>query len=206
MNRAFGPVASLVLSVALAVLSAGCGSGQATPMATMQKMLTALETGKKADFVACWGINEEQKRFIAALWDIDRQLRRLKDGIREAYGPEGLAAFHTAPGLQTQGFDETLEKDVSKLSVKTVGETALCTSPGSDKPLRMVRIEDRWVADTEAALTPMITVERVLQLAPKMEGVVDRVVAQVGQADVTPARLKGLYTREIVMAIMGPVE
>jgi len=159
-------------------LVAGCGKGQSTPRATLEKLVDAMKNGDKAEIVECFDADGEQSVLVESTADMLVALKELDDACTGEFGDSWDSV--------TQGPGRNPFKDVNAddAEITVDGDKATAKFPTRRGAMNLVRKDGVWRIATDD-----MPIGKDLADATRMVKAMTDVMNQV-TADVEAGKLK----------------
>ena len=193
---------SVTLPVAcmIAIAITGCGSGQETPRATIEKMFAASEEGDAAAFLECFETDEHQRTVLEAVAETSTAVRELRDAVVKHHGEEGWRSFADLVGALRYG----TKPDLDQLAVTENNGDATARLPGGARPMKLVRRDGTWKIVPEKVPGGDQESRRLADLFRARAEGVRNVTAEVGKPGVDLKTLQRRLLAETGRALLKP--
>ena len=177
-------------------LVTGCGKGQATPKATIQKMADAMKSGDRAAFIECFDATDERKPLLNATADMIFETKKLDDACTSKFG-DSWDMSGRGPGSNPF---KNLNADDAEITID--GDKATAKFKDGPGTMPMMKVGGVWKITTDDMPTGEDR-DQAVQMMTAMAEVMKAVRADVEAGKVTTADdVKKALSARMMQAMM----
>jgi hypothetical protein len=170
----------------------------------MRRFVEGMLEFDKAKFMGSLTGTKTEMKAASAFMDYMIALRDFKQAVIDKYGTSGWAHFEKQGGakLSLNMTDNRDKLDSAKVEIN--GDKGVCTVPGEDKPVNLLRRNGLWYVNvSDVVTTGGTSLEKFIETWTKMTELIKSKQRRIGQPGVTAQSLDMELGNEMVSILMG---
>lgn len=193
--------------VVVSIIVSGCSKKQdsaATPKDAMSNFLEGMLEFDKSKFMGSLTGTKTELKAASVFIDYMMAVRDIKQAVIDKYGSSGWAHFEKDGGAKLS-LEMTDPRDkLDSMKVVIDGDKAVCTMPGFDKPVTLLRKNGVWYVNvSDIVTTGGMDHEKFIETWMKMTKLIKSKQRRIGQPGVTAQSLDMELGKELMPILMG---
>ncbi|MHC4086345.1 MAG: hypothetical protein ACYSWZ_08460 [Planctomycetota bacterium] len=198
----------LILTIfVVSLIVTGCSKkhdSAATPKDAMSKFLEGMLEFDKAKFLGSLTGTKTELKAASVFMDYMIAVRDFKKAVIDKYGTSGWAHFENEGGATLSLNMTDNRNQLDSMKVEIDGDKAVCTMPGFDKPMTLLRKNGVWYVNvSDIVTTGGVDNEKFIETWTKMNKVIKSKQRRIGQPGVTAQSLDMELGKELMPILMG---
>lgn len=176
----------------------------ATPKDAMSKFLEGMLEFDKAKFMDSLTGTKTELKSASVFMDYMIAVRDFKEAVIDKYGTSGWAHFVNEGGAKLSLNMTDNRNQLDSMKVEIDGDKAVCTMPGFDKPVTLLRKNGVWYVNvSDIVTTGGVDNEKFIETWTKMNKLIKSKQRRIGQPGVTAQSLDVELGNELMPILMG---
>lgn len=167
-------------------------SGNKAPRQALHEMARSVNAGNRAAFMECVYFRKNQKPFVSGFFELTQAMNQFKAKMEKTHGPDAVK------GSRLSGLAPSI-KEIDSVKIRVTGDSALATTPGQAKPIRLVKKNGKWLIDLSSDFPAGKDAAKVNARIKGMKGAVAKVSQKIGKPGYTAKKIN----KELEGAVMG---
>lgn len=178
---------------------AGDDSG---PLATVKRMVAAIEAGDAATLESCFfTANESDKQTVRGMFGMMTSVNKLDHAMKAKFGTSLTEAGQSmGMGGMSGGMGGFDPKAIANATVKVEGDTATVSIPGDPDPTKMVRKDGKWLIDLSDQMAEM---KQAAQMMGGFGSIFEEVAKDVESGKLADIQAAMMAIQQKIAAKMG---